>query len=960
MTHVRLSGRLANLIYSMETTNTDFYAYQFKPVLKFINTAAKGLLIADEVGLGKTIEAGLIWTELRSRLDYRRLLVLCPAVLKDKWKTEMRQRFGMRAEIRSAAELLEMFSDPAAQSKQREFAAICTMSGVRPRRRWDDPEAPLSHLASKLAAFLKSKEGEDPLIDLLVIDEAHYLRNPESLTNVVGTLLSGVAERVVLLSATPVHLRSRDLFQLLSIADQDTFTNLYAFDGVLAGNEPLVRAREMVVARQVKAAEFLELLRAAQLNVFLKDNRQLQGLIDEGVVDADLTDPHRRSELAYRLEQINLLGNVISRTRKREVQEWRVLREAVPEQVVMNADEASLYTAVTSAVRRFAARYANHEGFLLATPQRQMSSCMPAAIRAWRERQASSQDTSTEDFGIELDADDEPTVTDEIVASLGELPSYEVFRDRDTKFATLADKINGFFADHPSEKIVIFSYFLATLGYLKERLGELGISSIILSGDPEIDKTAVLQHFRDPRGPRVLISSEVGSEGVDLQFCRVVVNYDLPWNPMRLEQRIGRLDRLGQTAAKIIIWNLMYNDTIDSRIYDRLYRRLNLFERTLGGLEAMLGDDIRTLTNDLLRGTLTPEQEKNRIDQTAQALFTLRQEEERLEEEAPNLVAYGDFILRQVTAARDLHRWISGEDLRNYVIGFLQENYAGCRFEQKESATRPLTYDISLSSDAKYGLQELMRSHGLIGKTALANADSSPIRVCFENKVAVTGPVKGEIVGQVHPLVRFVSESIAKASSECQFPVALRLRTTDRPADIVPGRYAFLVQQWTATGLQDKEVLFSACVPLEERSTAIGDDASERLLQAASNYGVDWPEVVGQIDCQGAARIIADICAPYLDQQFALFVQRIKDENSDRANLQLQSVERHYLRQREERQNRLNQYAGSGKQRLIPAIEGQLRALETSTQLRRQRINERATIGSRCTEVCLGVLLVEP
>jgi SNF2 family DNA or RNA helicase len=943
----------------METTNTDFYAYQFKPVLKFINTAAKGLLIADEVGLGKTIEAGLIWTELRSRLDFRRLLVLCPAVLKDKWKSELSQRFGMRAETRSAAELFELFSEPAAQSRQRDFAAICTMSGLRPRRRWDDPEAQVTHFASRLAVLLKSKEDEDPLIDLLVIDEAHYLRNPESLTNVVGTLLSGVAERVVLLSATPVHLRSRDLFQLLSIADQDTFTNLYAFDGVLAANEPLVRAREMVVARRVKAAEFLELLRTAQRNVFLQDNRQLQGLIDEGVVDEDLEDPHRRSELAYRLEQINLLGNVISRTRKREVQEWRVLREAVAEQVAMNEDEASLYAAVTNAVRSYAARYANHEGFLLATPQRQMSSCMPAAIRAWRERRASSEDTSSEDFGIEVETDDEPTVTDEIIDSLGELPSYDVFKDRDTKFATLADRMRTFFADHPTEKIVIFSYFLATLGYLKERLGELGISTIILSGNPEIDKTAVLENFRDPTGPRVLIASEVGSEGVDLQFCRVVVNYDLPWNPMRLEQRVGRLDRLGQMATKIIIWNLMYDDTIDSRIYDRLYRRLNLFERTLGGLEAMLGDDIRKLTNDLLRGTLTSAQEQIRIDQTAQALITLRNEEERLEEEAPNLVAYGDFILRQVTAARDLHRWISGEDLRNYVIAFLQDNYPGCRFEQRESAARPLTYDVSLSADAKYGLQEFVRSRGLIGKTALANADSAPVRVCFENKVAVTGHIKAEIVGQVHPLVRFVSESIAKTSSECQFPVAIRLRTADRPADTLPGRYAFLVQQWTATGLQDKEVLFSVCVSLDEGNTPIGDDASERLLQAASNLGVDWPEVVGQIDCHGAARIIADVCAPYLDRQFTSFVQRIKDENGDRANLQLQSVERHYLRQREERQNRLNQYASTGKQRLIPAIEGQLRALETSTQLRRQRISEGTNVGSRCTEVGLGVLLVE-
>jgi hypothetical protein len=154
--------------------------------------------------------------------------------------------------------------------------------------------------------------------------------------------------------------------------------------------------------------------------------------------------------------------------------------------------------------------------------------------------------------------------------------------------------------------------------------------------------------------------------------------------------------------------------------------------------------------------------------------------------------------------------------------------------------------------------------------------------------------------------------------------------------------------------------IFSVCVPLKDGSVEISDDAAEQLLQAASNCGVDWPEVAGQIDCQKAATMIADVCAPYLDRQFALYVQRIKDENSDRANLQLQSVERHYLRQLEERQNRRNQYASSGKQRLIPAIEGQLRALETSTQLRRQRITERANISSRCTEVGLGVLLVEP
>ena len=92
LTHVKLSGRLADVIYSMEATNTDFYAYQFKPVIKLLESPSNGILIADEVGLGKTIEAGLIWTELRSRFDMHRLLVLCPATLREKWHASFPRR----------------------------------------------------------------------------------------------------------------------------------------------------------------------------------------------------------------------------------------------------------------------------------------------------------------------------------------------------------------------------------------------------------------------------------------------------------------------------------------------------------------------------------------------------------------------------------------------------------------------------------------------------------------------------------------------------------------------------------------------------------------------------------------------------------------------------------------------------------------------------------------------------
>ena len=111
LTYVHLSGRLANLVYAMGITSTDFYAHQYRPLLTLLDSPATGLLLADEVGLGKTIEAGLIWTEFRARLDFRRLVVVCPAILREKWRDELRNRFGIDAHVvdRVRLQLAEFF-----------------------------------------------------------------------------------------------------------------------------------------------------------------------------------------------------------------------------------------------------------------------------------------------------------------------------------------------------------------------------------------------------------------------------------------------------------------------------------------------------------------------------------------------------------------------------------------------------------------------------------------------------------------------------------------------------------------------------------------------------------------------------------------------------------------------------------------------------------------------------------
>ncbi|MGH9971356.1 MAG: DEAD/DEAH box helicase, partial [Pyrinomonadaceae bacterium] len=352
LTHVRIGGRLANLIYSMETTYTDFYAYQFKPVLKLLETPTKGILIADEVGLGKTIEAGLIWTELRSRVDARRLIVVCPAVLREKWRMELARRFGIQAETLNAEETLRKLRWALEEQPGSGFHIVASMQGLRPRRDWGEDEQS-ENPASKLAKYLQERSEDAPFIDLLVVDEAHYLRNPATKTHELGELLSSVAERVVFLSATPIHLDSEDLYQLLSLLDPDTFNSPELFDSILEANEPLVRARELVMSGRADSEELLQLLTEAKNNPYLAESRQLASLLADLPGSKRLREKETISELAFRLDTINLLSHVVTRTRKREVSEWRVRRQPVAEKVTMTAPEQAFYEKVTEVIREF-------------------------------------------------------------------------------------------------------------------------------------------------------------------------------------------------------------------------------------------------------------------------------------------------------------------------------------------------------------------------------------------------------------------------------------------------------------------------------------------------------------------------------------------------------------------------------------------------------------------------------
>ena len=959
LTYTRLNGRLANLIYSMETTNTDFYAYQFKPVVNFLESPGNGIVIADEVGLGKTIEAGLIWTELRSRMDARRLLVLCPAMLQEKWRVELLNRFGIDAEIVDAAETQRRFAEFLGGSRL-DYALIGSMQGLRPRRRWDaDPS--ITGAACDLARYLQDNEYEEPLLDLLIVDEAHYLRNPETSTADIGRLLRNVSAHVVLLSATPIHLRSRDLYQLLNLVDEDTFNQPSVFDFILEANEPLIFARELVLGGHEDARQLVSTLATARTHPLLATNRQLAALLEDPPTNRELNKKEYRSELANKLEKINILGRVVTRTRKREVEEWRVLREAVPEEIKPTIVERRFYDQVTELVREFCAQREAHEGFLLVMPQRQMASSMPAALREWKKRASVDPTAMYEDLGTDDSAGTEnlgPLIR-ELVGRANELGDYDELKDNDSKYARLSRMLKRYLAEFPQEKVVLFAYFRATLHYLNERLAEEGIRSVTLTGGAGLDKHEIIRRFQDAAGPSVLLSSEVASEGVDLQFARVVVNYDLPWNPMKIEQRIGRIDRLGQEASKITIWNLFYSDTIDSRIYNRLYLRLGLFERTLGGLEAILGERIRGLSIDLLRGTLSAEQEEERIEQTALALANYRLQEEELEQEAGNLIAHGDYILNQVRAVRELSRWITGEDLWIYVRDFFARKYPGSVFRQL--VPDGSTFDIKLSAEARFDLDQFLRSEKLLHQTALSAGNPRGVRCEFRNRPRGQTPVTKEYITQFHPLIRFVSRRLRdmrETDSYHHHPTVSVAVAREILPRVSSGIYGFTVHRWSVRGLRNVERLNFQVKPLTGIEPFLNEDDAEQVVTTAARSGDNWLEARTEVNLAVATDAVSE-CFDRAESHFSDYVQESQFENEDRADVRRRSLERHWRRQEEQHEATLAKHREFGRVRLVPAVEGKLAKLNEKMGQRLREIESHRELRSHSQEICMGLIRID-
>lgn len=457
----KLEKPLSDNLYTFYASRTEFQVHQFKPVLKFLNTFKQRLLLADEVGLGKTIESGIIITEISARLgELSRVLIVCPSMLTLKWEEEMRKRFSLDFHILKRNDFMEFLRRYTKYGEAEKFKGIITLQTLRSNR------------------MIESLREITPHFDIVIVDEAHYMRNPETLSSELGEVLSELSDAMLFLSATPLQLGTPDLFNILGLLIPEEFSDFALFHNLVEPNEYINNA----LRRLYDPNAALELLKrveeTSQKERFIKNSFYHEAV--ELLSNNNKLTREQGIRLQKLLIELNCLSYVFTRTKKRDVEVQFPIREARVISVEFTPEEMAFYNAVTSFVsEQFTARYGSSQGisFAVIMPQRQVASCIQAMkeslddIIKKRVIKAPSEDNG-DIIDPSMDTDSSWKLENRELSSIMSLKqTANRVGNIDTKFDMFLDALRKLDQEDPSAKIMVFAFFKKTLEYLKRRLG---------------------------------------------------------------------------------------------------------------------------------------------------------------------------------------------------------------------------------------------------------------------------------------------------------------------------------------------------------------------------------------------------------------------------------------------------------------------------------------------------------
>ena len=798
---IRYPG-LSNL-YSLNAARVDFVPYQYRPVLRFIRSDRPRLLIADSVGVGKTIEAGLILRELQARREVKSVLIICPRALvtEEKWLREMKR-----------------FSEDFTQLDGRLLQYCINethLDGEWPEQ-YQKVILPYSLFDYNLL-FGQDRRGllvldPPPRFDLVIVDEAHHIRNQNTANNQAVRFFCDHAEAAVFLTATPIQLGSRDLFVLLNALRPDLVLDEEAFEHMSEPN-PFINAAVDAARSQERdwTCRAKTALRHAVATPWgqsiLRGNpefRRIQSqLVSEIITNAE------RVQLITDIEALHTFSGIINRTRRRDIGEFTIRRSQTVE-VELTPDQERIHEMVLETQAEIFTMLQGDQNvnFMMTTIRRQLASCLYGLEPlledilsrhldelSWAE--VDSTESMPQEESVGRIQDQIETILDNVRTIASPDRKLEALRKIISKRQRL-----------PNNKLMVFSSFRHTLAYLYKHLKSDGFRvGMVHGGTPDDERIELRDCFEKPKEESdsldVMLFSEVGCEGLDYQFCDCIVNYDLPWNPMRIEQRIGRIDRRGQQSEYVTIINLITPGTIDADIYERCLLRIGVFESALGGSEEILGEITTELREIAENYDLTEEERRAKLQQLADNQILLIQEKERLEDQQLELFGIrlpDDRMEKDVKDASSF--WLSSESIQRLVTLYLQRRLGS---EQEyilgDSSLKTLRLRATARATLLSDFQELPRERSPIHREweNWLKGHDQHLAITFEADCATQHP-KAAFIMPIHPLVKQASLALEK---EDNVVTVLKAQTYDVPA----GRYDFAIYQWQFHGIKEDMVL---------------------------------------------------------------------------------------------------------------------------------------------------------
>lgn len=814
LTALQIGCPSTSVLFSLRTGRVKFVPYQYRPVLKLIRADRPRLLIADEVGIGKTIEAGLVIKELRARSGIQSILILCPKALvaERKWLNEMK-RFDEEFRHLDGSMLRHCIDETDLDGEWPEqFQKV-----IVPFSLFD------SDLLYGRAGRGKRRDkglfelDPAPKFDLVIVDEAHHIRNPARYLHRAVRYFCDNAQAALFLTATPVQLGSQDLYTLLNVLRPDLVIDPASFESMAAPNPFVNEAVRLCRAGRAgwhdEARSLLE--RVAETDwghMFVRESPEFRSIC--GRLSAAAIDDRERVALTHEIEALYTFSPMINRTRRRDIGEFTTRK---PETVTVEftPSQRRLHDDLLEVVAGILAHCHGGQNvkFMMTTVRRQAASCLYGLAplledilnrKLNRLEQMESSDSGDE----ELDLGFVDGVRGDIEGLLAHAQNLDPEDPKVESFLTvLRDK-----AKRANNKALVFSTFRHTLAYLAKHTDGTGLRFGLVHGDvPDEERAELRRRFALPKGDAlaidVLLSSEVGCEGLDFQFCDLLVNYDLPWNPMRIEQRIGRLDRYGQQSEAVAVVNLITPGTVDADIYERCLTRIGVFQHAVGGSEEILGEITEALHDIAESFTLTAAERDARLRQLADNSIRQILEEQELETKQAELFGLNVPGLRwreEIEAAQSF--WLSPEAL----LACVREYLAGRTGSDVEHlpGDKPLR-SLRLNEEAR---ELLLEDYRRLPRSVEATArqwekwlkgGQPTLAVTFDQETAAESPSAVHLT-VLHPLLRQAARFLAVREPS-------RVSLTVTSADLPAGTYPFGLYRWSKIGLRADEALVPVC-----------------------------------------------------------------------------------------------------------------------------------------------------